>query len=87
MQVGETACVIGLGLIGQLLVQILKAAGIQVVGVDLSGDRCALAIRTGAMSPSVPDDPALIHAVAETYGGCRGRLRIHHGVVRYRRTG
>jgi len=32
MQLGETACVIGLGLLGQLLVQILRAAGCTPLG-------------------------------------------------------
>ena len=69
MQVGETACVIGLGLIGQLLVQILKAAGIKVVGVDLSGERCALAIHQGCDAAFGADDPALIHAVRRLTSG------------------
>jgi polar amino acid transport system substrate-binding protein len=45
-QVGETAVVIGLGLVGQLTAQILGAAGCRVIGVDPRGDRVALA-RTG----------------------------------------
>lgn len=69
MQVGETACVIGMGLIGQLLVQILKAAGIRVVGVDLSGERCELAVRQGCDAAFGADDPALIHAVRRLTSG------------------
>lgn len=53
---GETACVIGLGLVGQLLVQILAAAGVRVVGVDLSGERCRLAEQLGASACAPPDD-------------------------------
>ena len=34
---GETACVIGLGLIGQLVVRLLVASGVQVVGLDTVG--------------------------------------------------
>ena len=34
-QLGETACVIGLGLVGQLVVRLLVAAGIRVVGLDV----------------------------------------------------
>ena len=37
---GETACVIGLGLIGQLVVRLLVASGVQVVGLD----GCGLAV-------------------------------------------
>lgn len=45
---GETALVLGLGLIGQLTVQILKAAGCRVVGLDVSDARVALAAEHGA---------------------------------------
>ena len=44
---GETVAVIGLGLIGQLTVQMLKAAGCVVLGMDLDADRCRLAERNG----------------------------------------
>ncbi len=33
-QLGEMACVIGLGLVGQLVVRLLVAAGVRVVGID-----------------------------------------------------
>ncbi len=52
---GETACVIGLGLVGQLLVQILVAAGVDVVGLDPSSERCRLAERSGAAACGPPD--------------------------------
>ena len=42
-RLGETACVIGLGLVGQLLLQLLRAAGVNVVGLDPSIERCRLA--------------------------------------------
>jgi len=64
MQLGESACVIGLGLIGQLLVQLLHAAGVQVLGVDLDSARCDLAVDCGASAAFVPGDPAL-HAASE----------------------
>ena len=34
-QLGETACVIGLGLVGQLVVRLLIAAGVRVIGIDV----------------------------------------------------
>jgi predicted dehydrogenase len=40
---GETALVIGLGLIGQLTVAILKASGVKIIGTDLDADKCELA--------------------------------------------
>jgi len=43
VQVGECVAVIGLGLVGQLTAQMLRASGCRVVGIDLKGERCALA--------------------------------------------
>jgi predicted dehydrogenase/threonine dehydrogenase-like Zn-dependent dehydrogenase len=40
---GETIVVIGLGLIGLITAQLLKANGAKVIGVDLSVDKCKLA--------------------------------------------
>jgi predicted dehydrogenase/threonine dehydrogenase-like Zn-dependent dehydrogenase len=57
-RLGETACVIGLGLVGQLLVQILRAAGVNVVGFDPSQERCRLAERMGAAACGSPEEPA-----------------------------
>ena len=54
-RLGETAVVIGLGLVGQLLVQILRAAGVNVVGLDPSADRCRLAEQSGAAACRPPD--------------------------------
>ncbi len=34
-QLGETAVVIGLGLVGQLVVRLLVASGVRVIGIDL----------------------------------------------------
>ncbi len=46
-QLGETVAVIGLGLIGLIVVQMAKAAGCTVVGMDLNSDRCQLAEQLG----------------------------------------
>ncbi len=45
---GENIAVIGLGLIGQLTVQILRAAGCRVLGIDLDPAKLALAKAGGA---------------------------------------
>lgn len=44
---GEIVAVIGLGLIGQITVQILKAAGCYVIGIDISKFRVELAQKLG----------------------------------------
>ncbi len=46
-KIGERVAVIGLGLIGLLTAQILKANGCAVLGVDPDGERVALARRLG----------------------------------------
>src|SRR5580692_7179438 len=48
VKLGDIVAVIGLGLLGQLTVQILKAAGCCVVGMDISEERVQLALRLGA---------------------------------------
>jgi predicted dehydrogenase/threonine dehydrogenase-like Zn-dependent dehydrogenase len=45
---GDTVAVIGLGLLGQITVQLLKAAGCRVFGMDLLRQRADLAITSGA---------------------------------------
>src|SRR5262245_235167 len=47
-RLGEAVAVIGLGLVGQLTVQLLKAAGCQVLGVDIDDNACELARKSGA---------------------------------------
>ena len=66
---GETFVVSGLGLIGQLACQILKACGCNVIGVDPDKNKCALAkslgLETINLSPEI--DP-LEYCLARTNG-------------------
>ena len=48
VQIGEIVCVFGLGLLGQLTVQLAKAAGCTVIGIDIVPERIALAKELGA---------------------------------------
>lgn len=48
MQMGESICVIGLGLLGLFTVQLAKLSGLKVIGVDLNQDRLNLALQFGA---------------------------------------
>jgi predicted dehydrogenase/threonine dehydrogenase-like Zn-dependent dehydrogenase len=48
VKLGDVVAVIGLGLLGQLAVQILKAAGCSVLGMDISRERADLAAHSGA---------------------------------------
>lgn len=55
LRLGETALVVGLGLVGQLLAQILSAAGTTVIGLDLDEDRCKLATDCGTALAAPPN--------------------------------
>jgi predicted dehydrogenase/threonine dehydrogenase-like Zn-dependent dehydrogenase len=48
VQIGDKVVVLGLGLVGLLTVQILKAAGCKVIGLDINVERCNLAKKLGA---------------------------------------
>jgi len=47
-QIGENVAVIGLGLLGQILIQIIQANGCRAFGFDISQSKCDLAISNGA---------------------------------------
>ena len=69
--VGETVVVLGLGLIGLLAVQILRAGGCRVLGTDFDAAKCALARTFGAeaVQLSAGGDPV---AAAEVFSRGRG---------------
>ena len=69
---GDTACVIGLGLVGQIAVQLLVAAGVRVVGLDIVAERCRMAEKSGALVCAAPDAEgvtAVEAALARASGG------------------
>lgn len=47
-QIGENIAVIGLGLLGQILIQIIQANGCRAFGFDISKSKCELALSNGA---------------------------------------
>jgi len=57
-QKGETVVVMGLGLIGQLAVRLLRARGVDVVGIDPDESKSALAVQAGAR---IPDGASPLH--------------------------
>lgn len=59
--VGEKVCVIGLGLLGQLTGQILKANGCDVLGIDLSESLIQLASEISVHQAFHRNDPNLIN--------------------------
>src|SRR5713226_9187095 len=58
LTLGESVVVIGLGLIGQIMVQLLRANGCRVFGIDLDSKKTELAKQFGADGGCAPDDDA-----------------------------
>jgi threonine dehydrogenase-like Zn-dependent dehydrogenase len=69
MQLGETACVIGLGLLGQILIQLLRAGGVNVVGIALMDDRLRMAEEFGTTFTSKPNAADLAIKISNATGG------------------
>ena len=81
---GESVVVIGLGLVGQITVQLLKANGCRVFGIDIDETRLQLALPpapTAAVFPVKREKSDGVVARAR-----RGRLH-HHGSDRVGRAG
>lgn len=71
VRLGEKVCVIGLGLLGQITCQLLKANGCQVMGIDISESLVNLASKTAAAASILRTDPNLVSACesfTEGYG-------------------
>lgn len=66
---GETFVVIGLGILGQLTAQMLRANGCRVIGVDLDRARIELAEQHGMTWGVHPDDANDVQQVARITGG------------------
>ena len=66
--VGETVVVTGLGLIGLLTVQILKANGCRVLGIDFDSSKCDLAKKFGAEAINLSDKDPIFMAKAFSRG-------------------
>ncbi len=69
LTLGETAVVIGLGLLGLLTVQLLAAQGCRVIGVDLDRNKSELARELGADLGLVAGRDNVEEAVANFTGG------------------
>jgi len=70
VHLGEIVTVIGLGVLGQLTVQMLKAAGCVVIGMDIQSSRTALALQLGADAAVTNADE--LRAKASTLSGGLG---------------
>jgi predicted dehydrogenase/threonine dehydrogenase-like Zn-dependent dehydrogenase len=68
-QIGECVAVIGLGIVGQITLQILKAAGCRVVGTDLKKERVEIARPYG---DAVTADKSEFDAAVRRFSSGRG---------------
>lgn len=66
---GETVVVVGLGLLGQLTVQMLRANGCRVIGVDPDESRRNLAHQVGAMAVLDPAESGHVEQVTRLTDG------------------
>jgi predicted dehydrogenase len=68
-KLGENVVVIGLGLVGLLTVEILKASGCRVFGIDVNPERVKWANENGICQASLRSASSLTDAVLEFSGG------------------
>ena len=69
LELGESVAIIGLGLLGQFLVQLCRANGCRVIGVDLDPGKCALAAQNGAEAACRPEPDEVLHHALRMSGG------------------
>jgi threonine dehydrogenase-like Zn-dependent dehydrogenase len=72
VQFGESVVMYGLGLLGQICLQIARGAGMRVIGVDIDPDRVAMALRRGAHAAfdprAVPDPVGRVRELTDGFG-------------------
>ena len=66
---GESVAVIGIGLVGNLVVQVSKSAGCRVIALDFRAERLDLALKVGAsLALSIQDPDLMVHVSHFTDG-------------------
>jgi predicted dehydrogenase/threonine dehydrogenase-like Zn-dependent dehydrogenase len=66
---GETIVVVGLGILGQIAAQLLKAAGCVVIGSDVDGRRVTIACENGMDHGLAAGDGAIVERVIQLTDG------------------
>lgn len=69
LRMGEHAVVIGLGLIGQLTLELLKAGGIRAIGIDTRKDAVDFALSNGHAHCYLRTEPRLETLIGQQTGG------------------
>ena len=68
---GETFLVVGMGILGQITDQLLRANGCRVIGTDIDAERISVAQSSGmqfGVHPSAGDIPEAVRAMTDGYG-------------------
>ncbi len=68
-KLGDNVCVIGLGLLGQITAQILRANGCNVFGIDISSEMVQLANETGSAQAILRNDTNILTAAENFSNG------------------
>jgi len=68
-QIGENVAVIGLGLLGQILIQIINANGCRAFGFDISQGKCNLALENGAYFAEIVSKTNFEEEISSITGG------------------
>lgn len=69
LRLGETACVVGLGLLGRLTAALLHASGVRVIGCDTSASRVEAALGSGISDAFVVGRDAIEPAIDRLTAG------------------
>ncbi len=69
LSLGETAVVIGLGIIGQMTIKLLQRAGVRAFGIDIREEPLATALQSGAERAESRHSETLERGVLEWSGG------------------
>ncbi len=69
LELGESVAIIGLGLLGQFLLQLARANGCRVVGIDLDPAKCELALGNGAEAACPASGEEALHHALRISGG------------------
>jgi predicted dehydrogenase/threonine dehydrogenase-like Zn-dependent dehydrogenase len=69
VRLGESVAVIGLGLLGQLVAQLLKAAGCRVLGLDIDPRRIQQGVEQGYYSGALASDANVVEQALAFSGG------------------
>ncbi|MGE3062879.1 MAG: bi-domain-containing oxidoreductase [bacterium] len=69
LQFGETIGIVGMGLIGQLMLQVARASGIRVLAIDIDEERVNISLKHGANAGAVPGRDDQVETAMSLTGG------------------